>query len=337
MGWNGSKPTIAPATWRPPPAPALSGPYAPNRHLDGVERWAVPGTGPEDVAVAPDGTVYTGLADGRVLALRPGRTPREVAATHGRPLGVEVDVDGTLVVCDAVRGLLRVDPTTGAVDVLVAEVAGRPLRFVNNATITPDGRVWFTESSSRLGLAHWRGAILEHRPSGAVLGFDPETRSVEVVADGLVFANGVTVAPGGEALLVAETARYRILRVPLSGPQQGRATTFVDNLPGSPDNLSTGPDGTVWAAIPSTRVPALDRLLPLPGVLRKLVWALPERLTPAPVPIAFVLGFDDGGAMTHNLQGDPSRFRFVTGVREHDGWLYLGSLVEDAVGRVRLP
>jgi strictosidine synthase len=50
-----------------------------------------------------------------------------------------------------------------------------------------------------------------------------------------------------------------------------------------------------------------------------------------------VLGLDADGRVVHNLQDDGARYHYVTGVREHDGWLYLGSLVETAVARVRLP
>jgi hypothetical protein len=38
----------------------------------------------------------------------------------------------------------------------------------------------------------------------------------------------------------------------------------------------------------------------------------------------------------HNLQASGERFHYVTGVREHDGKLYLGSLVDPGVARVDL-
>jgi hypothetical protein len=38
----------------------------------------------------------------------------------------------------------------------------------------------------------------------------------------------------------------------------------------------------------------------------------------------------------HNLQASGERFHYVTGVREHAGKLYLGSLVDPGVARVDL-
>jgi hypothetical protein len=123
----------------------------------------------------------------------------------------------------------------------------------------------------------------------------------------------------------------------LRGPRAGTREPFASNLPGFPDNLSTGSDGTIWCALPSLRQPALDALLPRPPALRRAVWRLPEALQPDAVRVGFVVGFAPDGSVRHNLQSDGQRFHYVTGVREHDGWLYLGSLVERAVARLALP
>jgi len=39
----------------------------------------------------------------------------------------------------------------------------------------------------------------------------------------------------------------------------------------------------------------------------------------------------------HVVHGAGDDYHYVTGVREHDGWLYLGSLVEGAIARVPRP
>jgi sugar lactone lactonase YvrE len=330
------RPTIDPTTWTPPRSPGLEGPWRRNAALAGVELLHVPGTGPEDVAVLPDGDLVTGLDDGRICRLSTdGRRTEVVADTGGRPLGIEVRPDGTLVVCDARRGLLLVDPAAGTVTTLVDEVDGIPLRFTNNATVHPDGSVYFTESSTRFGIEHFKADLLEHSRTGRLLRWHDGT--VDVAADGFAFANGVTLTHGGQALLVAETAGYRITRVWLDGDRRGDREVLVDNLPAFPDNLSTGPDGTVWVALPSPRDAVLDRLLPRSPALRRMVWALPEQLHPKEKALTFVAGFDEDGTLVHNLQGPGDRFHYVTGVREHDGWLYLGSLVEGALARIPAP
>jgi hypothetical protein len=61
------------------------------------------------------------------------------------------------------------------------------------------------------------------------------------------------------------------------------------------------------------------------------VWALPEQLQPQPVRTLWVLAVDATGSVVHDLQGPGDRYTFVTGVREHGGRLYLGSLTQHAV------
>jgi sugar lactone lactonase YvrE len=330
------KPSIAPLTWAPPPSPGLQGPWERNDELAGLELLHVPGAGPEDVAVLPEGDLVTGLEDGRLCRLSTdGRRIEVFADTGGRPLGIEVREDGSLVVCDARRGLLLVEPDDGSVEVLVDRVEDRPLTFTNNAAVHPDGSVLFTDSSQRFGIDHFKADLLEHSRTGRLLRW--RDGDVEVVADGFAFANGVAVTHDGDAALVAETAAYRISRVWLGGERTGDREVVADNLPAFPDNLSTGPDGTVWAALPSTRDAALDLLLPRLPVLRKAIWALPDALQPQAKRLTFVAGFDAEGTLTHNLQGPGDRFHYTTGVLEHDGMLYLGSLVEGALARVPAP
>jgi hypothetical protein len=68
-------------------------------------------------------------ADGATA--RPSR--RTVTATGGRPLGLENLPDGRILVCDAHRGLLALDPASGDLETLLTEVDGDRLIFTNNA------------------------------------------------------------------------------------------------------------------------------------------------------------------------------------------------------------
>lgn len=86
----------------------------------------------------------------------------------------------------------------------------------------------------------------------------------------------------------------------------------------------------------SARNPVLDRLLPRPPVLRKLAWALPEALQPAETRQVSVLGVDPDGQVIADLRAPSDDYHFVTGVREHDGHLVVGSLKEPALARLPL-
>ncbi len=297
----------------------------------------VPGPGAEDVLVGADGRVWTGTADGAVHVHDPADgSVTTVAATGGRPLGLEWLPDGRLLVCDAHRGLLALDPVGGAVQTLVSEVDGERLLFTNNAAVQADGTIWFTDSSRRWQIEDWKNDLVEHTCTGRLLRRGPDG-AVTTVLDRLCFANGVALLPDEGGVLVAETGTRRISRVALGGNAPGAVTSWVEDLPGHPDNIALGSDGLVWVTVASPTDPVLSVLQRSPRRVRAVVRRLPERLKPAPRRTARVLGLDATGTVVHDLDFDASGWHVATGVREHGGRVWLGSLVEPAiaVGDVR--
>ena len=326
--------------WKAPPAPRLEGAYAPNDALAAVE-WLGKGQvrGPEATAVDQAGRVHTGTADGRILRFDPARGLfEEVASTGGRPLGLAFGADGTLYVCDAVKGLLSLAPGAKAPRTLATGHGGVPFHFANDVDVGADGTVYFSDSSFRFGLGQEREDVLEHGGAGRLLAWRPATGTTELLLSGLQFANGVAVAGDGASVLVAELGAYRITRYWLEGPRKGTSEVFFDNLPGLPDNLTFSRSrGIFWVALYSPRVKALDVLAPYP-FLRQVVYRLPMWLQPQPARHAFALGLDPQGRVVANLQhAAPDAFAPVTSVREHGGWLWLGSVSREALGRVRAP
>ncbi len=329
------RPSIRPVVWQPPVAPPRARARTSRVPLPALRLIDVGGTGPEDVAVDPAGRLVTGVADGRLLRIDPATgLVANLARTGGRPLGVELLPDGRLLVCDAKRGLLAVDPKGRRVEVLVDRVGGVPIRFCNNAAAAADGTVYFSDTSRRFGLDNYRADLIEHSGTGRLLRRDPGG-DVDVLLDGLEFANGVALSADGSFVVVAETGAYRLRRVWLSGDRAGRDDVFLDNLPGVPDNASTGTGGLIWVALASPRDPRLDRLHPRHPAFRQFAWALPQRLLPERRTV-WVIAVDGSGAIVHDLQDRHPRYHMVTGVREHAGRLYLASLAERAVAVVEL-
>jgi sugar lactone lactonase YvrE len=325
---------LDPAAWTPPEAP----PFPADARRPPVARLGRgDAIGPEATAIDREGRLHTGTADGRILRLRPDGSFETLARTGGRPLGMAFDADGGLLVADHRRGLLRLAPAESGVvpEVLVTEADGVPLGFANDVAVGPDGVVYFTDASSRQTV--YRTAFLEHRPTGRLLAWDPRVRRVQVLQAGLHFANGVAVGPDGDYLVVNETAEYRVSRYWLRGPKAGTLEPLVENLPGFPDNVTWSPSrGVFWVALFSPRVPALDATLPRPW-LRKVVARLPRALQPEPPRRLLVLAVDPAGHIVDALEdGSEGAYAPVTSAREHDGWLWLGSLEEVSLGRVRL-
>lgn len=305
--------------------------------LDGAQRWPLPsGKGPEDVAVDHHGRVVTGGDDGKVWRFDTHGTPTQLADTRGRPLGVEALDDGRFLVCDSERGLLRVD-VSGRVEVLADSAVGQRLVACNNSAVGSDGVVYFTDSSARYTVADHRLDLLEHSGTGRLLRFDPATGETDLLADGLQFANGVGLSADESYVLVAETGAYQVSRVELQGPRAGELSVVAQNLPGIPDNMtSETPGGIFWLALYSPRMRLLDMTAPYPS-LRVLAANLPESVQPAPERAGWVVAIDGQGAIVDSLRGRRGSYSPITGVREHDGWLYLGSLTDKAVARVAAP
>ena len=155
--------------------------------------------------------------------------------------------------------------------------------------------------------------------------------------DGLAFANGVALAPDESFGVVAETGAYGLRRLWLTGDRAGSVESFGDVLPGFPDNISTGDDGNVWVAIASPRDAALDLLLPRVPLLRRLVWALPQRLQPQPKKLVRVQAYAAGGTLVHDVAGEHPRFGMPTGVRQVGDVVWLGSLESPTVAAFDLP
>jgi len=301
-----------------------------------LEIHPVPGHGAEDVLVAEDGTVYTGTEDGHVHALTPDGGVRVVGATGGRPLGLEFLPDGRLLVCAAAGGLLALDPTSGEVEVLLTEVAGVPMLVCNNAAVAADGTIYFSDSSQAYPLERWKADFVEGTRTGRLLRRATDG-SVEVLLDGLAFANGVALAPDESFVAVAESGGRTVVRRWLTGPRAGRRDLLADDLPGYPDNIALGSDGLIWVTIASPTDGLVERIRRGPMALRRLITKLPEALQPAPKRTVRAQAYDVDGRLVHDLQADASGFHMATGVREHGGRVWFGSLVEPAVAVAAVP
>ncbi|WP_405242126.1 SMP-30/gluconolactonase/LRE family protein [Lentisalinibacter salinarum] len=332
---------VDPVAWNAPEDAGYTGDFAANDALADLERVEIaPYHGPEDAVIDRVGNLYTGTEDGRILRIAAEDGSISVfAETGGRPLGLEFDADGNLLVANAYLGLQSVD-AGGAVTLLTDEVDGSPILYADDVDAAPDGRIYFSDASTKFGAADYGSTyaaslldILEHGSHGRVLVYDPRTGETGTVMAGLDFANGVAVDPAGRFLLVNETGTYRVLKHWLAGPNAGETEILIDNLPGFPDNVNPGLDGRFWVGLVSPRSARLDSLSGKP-FLRKVVQRLPEAMRPAAEASTHVFAIDAEGNVVANLQGEGTKLQAVTGALETPDALYLTSLFGTALGRI---
>jgi sugar lactone lactonase YvrE len=330
---------IEPVAWEAPPVVALVHPeWPPDGRLSAVVRFGErDAPGAEAIAVDAQGRPHSGTRDGRIVRLDFDGTLRTLARTGGRPLGLAFGKDGTLYVCDAMKGLLAL-ARDGALRTLATGHGGVRFGFTDDVDVGPDGTVYFSDASSRFGPTQYREDILEHGGHGRLLAWDPATGATRLLLDGLQFANGVAVSGDGKYVLVNETGAYRVTRYWLQGARRGTSEPFLENLPGLPDNITWSPERQAfWIALFTPRVKALDLLAPYP-FLRKVVLRLPMFLQPSPARHGWAVAMGENAWVQANLQdASPGAYAPVTSVREANGVLWLGSLERDGIGRVPAP
>lgn len=333
---------IEPRAWQAPRDHGYVGVYTPNQRLQAIQVLPLPvSEGPEALAVDPQGRVVTGLLNGDIVRREHDGDFTVLATTGGRPLGLAYDAQGGLWIADAYQGLVYFDSNQG-IQVKVTEVDGRAVRYANDVAIAADGTIYFSDSSSRFPADRYGtyGAslldIMEHAGNGRVLAYEPASGHTYTVVSGIHFANGVALSSDQQWLLVNETASYRVLRVGIGSNNSGQFEPLLENLPGFPDNLTTGRDGKFWLGLVSPRSALLDQFADAP-FMRKVVQRLPAAMRPKAQRYSHLLAIDIDGNVLHSLQDPEGRFGYVTGAVEVDQQLFLSSLHEAAIGQLEFP
>ncbi|WP_159972323.1 SMP-30/gluconolactonase/LRE family protein [Pseudomonas sp. 8Z] len=327
---------IDPLAWDAAPAPTMTGVLEPNDTLMKAELLARGQVhGPEDTAVDAQGRVYAGLHDGRIVRVLAEDSVETFVDTGGRPLGMDFDASGNLIVADAYKGLLSI-AENGAIKVLSSEADGVPFAFTDDLDIASDGTIYFSDASSRFQQPDYLLDLLEARPHGRLLAYDPATGKTRVLLKDLYFANGVALSAAEDFVLVNETYRYRITRYWLRGDKAGQHEVFIDNLPGLPDNLQGDRKGTFWVALPSPRKADADFLHRHPW-LKAQIAKLPRMFWPKPIAYGLVIAINEQGQIVRSLHDTSgTHLRMITSVKPVGDMLYFGSLDNDRIGRLQL-
>ncbi len=323
--------------WTPSVAPSMSGALAPNNRLDHTVLLAEGVVeGPEDIEVDQNGDVFVSERTGDITKITADGTIVKLINTGGRPLGLDIDASGNLIIADAVKGLLMYS-TDGELSTLVDQYDGVKLKFTDDVDIAEDGMIYFSDASTKHNYHDkFEIEILESSPYGRLFSYSPSTGETNLLVEGLYFANGVAVAKNQQYVLVNETFRYQITRYWIDGPKKGQSDIFATNLAGWPDGVSTAPDGSYWIAMFGPRTSDLDELHPnawLKNIFSKMPdWALGE-----PPKYGLVVRIDESGQVLESLHApDGRQFCQITSAEQFGDRLYLGTLNRSRAGYVQL-
>jgi hypothetical protein len=123
------------------------------------------------------------------------------------------------------------------------------------------GRLYVCSGSVTNRPSDWKRDLVERNASGSVWSFDLSSGRGACLAEGLAFPYGIAPTEDGEALLVAESWRHRLVLIGArSSPKTGGRETVLDDLPGYPARIAAAPDG-YWLAIFAPRGQLIEFVL----------------------------------------------------------------------------
>ncbi|KAF2543141.1 hypothetical protein F2Q68_00030794, partial [Brassica cretica] len=268
---------------------------------------------PEDIAYDRDsGLIYTGCVDGWVKRVKVMESANDSV--------VENSVDHLASLLDYMEKSLSQTPTSDdgrKTDLLTDEAEGVRFKLTDAVAVGDNGVLYFTDASYKYDYSQSSFDVLEGKPHGRLMSFNPTTRTTRVLLKDLYFANGVSIR---------RCSKYYI--------SEERVEVFIQSLPGYPDNIRYDGDGHYWIAMP-TGVTTLWKLSMRYPLLRKV--------TAMVAKWGFNLMFaEDAGVLQVDFDGNPIAFyhdhkitHLTTGVKIGK-YLYCGSLLHSRILRLDL-
>src|SRR4030095_7981384 len=219
---------------------------------------------PEDVVVSREGRVWTSDEASACAEILSDGTLRRVGKAGGKPNGINMDREGRIIIANFALDtpdpgcLQRLDPRTGAIEVLCAEVAGRTLRASNYPLVDRAGNVWCSHSTYdrvRSSAGSGDGFVSRVRPAG----------NTEIMAEGFHFTNGLAMDADERHLYVCQTVGCDVVRLPirpdgtlgprerygplLGGPAIENPTVAERVTQGATDGCGFDQEGNLWVTL----------------------------------------------------------------------------------------
>ena len=192
---------------------------------------------PEGVACGPDGGIYAGGEAGQVYRVSDDGVATEIGSTGGFALGLCLDAEENVYVCDVKRhAVMRMTPA-GSVSVHSSGSAARPMVTPNYPVFDAAGNLYVSDSGSWHGND---GCIFRIAPDGAT--------EVFIESDAVAaFPNGLALNPAGTHLSVVVSQLPGVVRVAIEADGMAGVVETVVELPHNvPDGLAFDEAGDLY-------------------------------------------------------------------------------------------
>ncbi len=329
--------------------PGPGSPYAMNDRLYRSEPIGLDVVdGAEDIAFDEIDNLYTGSRHGDILRFFAPDYKTHDIYVHigGQPLAVHFSPRGELHTCVGGMGLYKVTKERDVVKLSdetnrswFSVIDDSRMRLADDMDFAPDGRIFFSEATTRYDMHDWTIDALEMRGNGRIICYNPKDGSSRTVLPRRPFPNGICMTGDGESFLFAESWECMVNRYWFAGAKKGKVEAVIPSLPGYPDNIRRASDGTFWVALVGMRTPALDLAARMPGFRRRMASrvAFDEWFHPN-INTGCIVKVDLDGAVKDVLwDATGEKHPMITSMREHKGFLYIGGIYNNRLGRIPLP
>jgi sugar lactone lactonase YvrE len=204
---------------------------------------------PEGVMALDDGSLYAADARGHCTHIHPDGRTEFFGDLGGVPNGICLEPQGRCIVANLGNGQVQALLRDGRHEVLLTHAQGRRMRAPNFPFMDSQGRLWVSNSTE---IEDIESTLRKPRPDGSVVLI--HGGQARIVADGICFANGLTLDREETYLYLAQSMRRNILRYPVAadgslGPAEVFGPDPLGPL-GYPDGIAFDEAGNLWVTLP---------------------------------------------------------------------------------------
>ncbi|MGY4429610.1 hypothetical protein ACVWWO_002087 [Bradyrhizobium sp. F1.13.1] len=202
------------ATFGPADFPAFAGTMAVERVATGF-RWA------EGPVYFPAGryVLFSDIPNNRIM--RFSEDDGHVSVFRQPSMnsnGNTIDREGRLITCEHSGRRVTRTELDGSITIIADKYNGKRLNSPNDAVVTSDGAIWFTDPAYGIG-GFYEGIKAEpEQEKHNVYRVNPKSGDIKVIADDFVEPNGITVRARREEALCDRHRFHRRARQSLSHP-----------------------------------------------------------------------------------------------------------------------
>ena len=190
----------------------------------------------EGPAFDRQGRLYvTDVPFGRIFRISPQGEWEQVAEYDGWPNGLKIHKDGRIFIACYKRGLMLLNPDSGAVTPFLEGAGSESFKGLNDLIFAANGDLYFTDQGET-GLQDATGRVYRLSASGVLT----------MLINSVPSPNGIVIDTGMNNLFIAATRAQQIWRIPLQASGRVAKVGVFAQLHGGlggPDGIALDEDG----------------------------------------------------------------------------------------------